>query len=51
VMRENGRKKLGEEKFYKYFTVIRRSFDQCDSYSPMGDSKAFMKEFKKTIPS
>ena len=33
------RKKLGEEKYYKYFTVARRSFDDCDAYEPMGDAK------------
>ena len=44
------KKKLGEEKFYKYFTVARRSLDHCDSYEPMGDVKDFLKELKKTLP-
>ena len=44
------RKKLGEEKFYKYFTVTRRSLDECDAYTPMGDSKPFMKELRKNLP-
>lgn len=44
------KKKLGEEKFYKYFTVARRSQDFCDDYNPMGDAKEFMKELKKTLP-
>ena len=44
------RKKLGEEKFYKYFTVVRRALDHCDKYTPMGDSKTFMKELRKTLP-
>ena len=44
------RKKLGEEKIYKYFTVARRSIDSCDEYIPMGDPKEFMKELKKTLP-
>ncbi|WP_230391396.1 MULTISPECIES: hypothetical protein [unclassified Oceanispirochaeta] len=44
------RKKLGEEKFYKYFTVARRSTEDCDLYEPMGDTKAFLKELKKTLP-
>jgi hypothetical protein len=30
------RKKLGEEKVYKYFTVIRRTVEQCDAYGPWG---------------
>lgn len=44
------RKKLGEEKIYKYFTVARRSLDYCDSYEPMGDPKEFIRELKKTLP-
>jgi len=44
------KKKLGEEKFYKYFTVARRALDECDTYTPMGESKPFMKELRKTLP-
>jgi hypothetical protein len=44
------RKKLGEEKMYKYFTVIRRTLDQCDTYEPMGDADVFLKELKKNLP-
>jgi len=44
------RKKLGEEKVYKYFTVIRRTVDQCDAYEPMGDVEIFLKELKKSLP-
>lgn len=44
------RKKLGEEKYYKYFTVARRSCDSCDRYEEMGDSKEFLKDLKKTLP-
>jgi hypothetical protein len=44
------RKKLGEEKVYKYFTVIRRTLDQCDSYEPMGEVEIFLKELKKNLP-
>ena len=44
------KKKLGEEKIYKYFTVARRSIDYCDQYTPMGDPKEFIKELKKTLP-
>lgn len=44
------RKKLGEEKYYKYFTVIRRVLDECDTYAPMGESKPFMKELRRSLP-
>jgi hypothetical protein len=44
------RKKLGEEKIYKYFTVARRSIDSCDMYEPMGDEKNFLKDLKKNLP-
>ncbi|HDQ13220.1 MAG TPA: hypothetical protein ENN41_00190 [Sediminispirochaeta sp.] len=43
-------KKLGGEKYYKYFTVARRSIEECDSYEPMGDEKEFLRELKKTLP-
>lgn len=44
------RKKLGEEKVYKYFTVIRRTVEQCERYEPMGDVEVFLKELKKNLP-
>ncbi len=44
------RKKLGEEKVYKYFTVIRRTLDQCDSYEPMGEVEVFLKELRRNLP-
>jgi hypothetical protein len=44
------RKKLGEEKVYKYFTVARRSLDECDAYEPMGEPRDFLKELKKSLP-
>ena len=44
------KKKLGDEKYYKYFTVARRSLEECDCYVPMGDIKEFLKELKKTLP-
>jgi hypothetical protein len=44
------RKKLGDEKIYKYFTVARRSLTYCDTYEPMGDPKEFMRELKKSLP-
>ena len=44
------RKKLGEEKIYKYCTVARRSIDSCDAYEPMGDTKEFIRDLKKSLP-
>ena len=44
------RKKLGEEKVYKYFTVIRRTVEQCDTYEPMGEAGIYLKELKKNLP-
>lgn len=44
------KKKLGEEKVYKYFTVARRSLERCSSYVPMGEPREFLKELKKTLP-
>ncbi len=44
------KKKLGEEKVYKYFTVIRRIVEQCDKYVPMGEAEIFLKELKKNLP-
>jgi hypothetical protein len=44
------RKKLGEEKLYKYFTVIRRTLEQCETYVPMGEVEIFLKELKKNLP-
>jgi len=44
------RKKLGEEKYYKYFTVARRSVELCDSYTPMGEVKDYLRDLKKTLP-
>lgn len=44
------KKKLGDEKFYKYFTVIRRSMEECDSYEPMGDEEEFLQELRRNLP-
>jgi len=44
------RKKLGEEKVYKYFTVARRTLEVCGYYEPMGDAKEYLKELKKNLP-
>jgi DNA-directed RNA polymerase subunit RPC12/RpoP len=44
------KKKLGEEKLYKYFTVARRTVDECDVYNPMGELKSFLKDLRKSLP-
>lgn len=44
------KKKLGEEKVYKYFTVARRSLDSCGSYIPMGDAREFIRDLRKSLP-
>ena len=44
------RKKLGEEKIYKYCTVARRSISSCDSYEEMGEAREFIRDLKKSLP-
>lgn len=44
------KKKLGEEKLYKYFTIARRTPEYCEFYEPMGDVKDFLKDLKKNLP-
>jgi len=44
------KKKLGEEKIYKFFTVARRTVDTCDNYEPMGELKSFLKDLRKSLP-
>ncbi len=44
------RKKLGEEKLYKYCTVARRSIDSCDSYEDMGDGPEFLRDLRVSLP-
>jgi hypothetical protein len=44
------RKKLGDEKVYKYFTVARRSIESCSSYEDMGDAAEFIKDLRKVLP-
>ncbi len=44
------KKKLGEEKLHKYFTVSRRDASDCPRYETMGDSEEFIRELKKTLP-
>ncbi|MBP7096671.1 MAG: hypothetical protein KBC36_11360 [Spirochaetia bacterium] len=44
------RKKLGEEKIYKYFTVVRRAIESCDAYEDMGEEKDFIRDLKRSLP-
>jgi len=44
------KKASGEEKVYKYFSIIRRSYSTCPKYDPMGEEESFIKELKKTLP-
>ncbi|MDR2630420.1 MAG: hypothetical protein LBC60_05810 [Spirochaetaceae bacterium] len=44
------KKKLGEEKMYKYCTITRRYLDNCDAYEEMGDTREFIRELRKNIP-
>jgi hypothetical protein len=45
------KKKLGQEKMYKYCTITRRYLDQCDAYEEMGDTREFIRDLKKNLPS
>jgi hypothetical protein len=42
------KKKLGQEKLYKYCTITRRYLDECDAYEEMGDTREFIRELRKT---
>ncbi len=44
------RKKLGDEKLYKYFSVGRRTIDECEEYIEMGELKQFLKDLRKSLP-
>jgi hypothetical protein len=44
------KKKLGEEKVYKYCTVARRHLDHCDAYVEMGAPREFIRDLKKSLP-
>jgi hypothetical protein len=43
------KKKLGEEKLYKYCTITRRYLDCCDAYEEMGDTREFIRELRKQL--
>ena len=44
------KKKLGEEKIYKYFTVARRSIEACSSYEDMGEADEFIRDLRTLLP-
>jgi len=44
------KKKSGEEKIYKYFTIFRRIRKGCGYYDPMGDEREFLKDLKSSLP-
>lgn len=44
------KKRSGEEKLHKYFTLSRRVLDSCEHYSPMGNLKEFLRELKAALP-
>jgi hypothetical protein len=44
------KKKLGDEKLYKYFSVNRRVSHDCEYYEDMGELKQYLKDLKKTLP-
>ncbi|MBI4978679.1 MAG: hypothetical protein HZC28_14465 [Spirochaetes bacterium] len=47
---EMWKKKLGEDKMYKYFTVGRRTVKKCAPYKQMGDLKSFLRLLRKSLP-
>ncbi len=50
-MKDKWKKKIGEVKYYKYFTAARRTIDTCEFYTPMGDdNKEFIKDLRKNLP-
>ena len=44
------KKKSGEEKVYKYFTLVRRTMGSCEFYDAMGEEKEYIKELRKSLP-
>ncbi|MDR2403325.1 MAG: hypothetical protein LBD78_04785 [Spirochaetaceae bacterium] len=43
------KKKLGTEKFYKYYTITRRYLDSCDAYEEMGDTREFIRDLRRSL--
>ena len=49
--KDKWKKKIGEIKYYKYFTATRRTMEICDDFESMGeDEKDYLKELRKTLP-
>ncbi|MDR1099735.1 MAG: hypothetical protein LBL28_04565 [Treponema sp.] len=44
------KKRLGQEKMYKYCTITRRYLDKCDTYEEMGDTREFIRDLRKSLP-
>ncbi len=44
------KKKLGDEKLYKYFSVGRRTMSDCEHYEEMGELKQYLKDLRKNLP-
>ncbi|HPE88008.1 MAG TPA: hypothetical protein P5298_00620 [Spirochaetia bacterium] len=44
------RKKLGDEKLYKYCTVANRSIAGCSRYEDMGDGPEFLRDLRSSLP-
>ena len=43
-------KRSGEEKLYKYFTVSRRTVDNCQYYNEAGDLYPYIKNLRRDLP-
>jgi hypothetical protein len=43
------KKKLGEEKIYKYCSIGRRYSDLCEAYEDMGESAEFIRDLRKSV--
>ena len=49
--KDKWRKKIGEVKYYKYFTAARRSVESCEDFEPMGEGeREYVRELRKTLP-
>lgn len=50
-LKDKWKKKIGEVKYYKYFTAARRTMELCDAYESMGDGeKDYIKDLRKSLP-
>ena len=50
-LKDKWKKKIGEIKYYKYFTAARRTMELCDSYESMGaNEKDYIRELRKNLP-